>query len=295
MTIDHFSIVGTITLGILVLMVMFAASLQLSGSARAQEPSSILSWAAFYHQGLTAADFDSYDLIILDSDTDISVRVLTNKDKIVLGYLSLAELHDQRRTFQGVQEKGIVVGKHPQWEGSHHIDVRDPQWARHIIEDIIPAILHRGFNGLFLDTIDSAIHLESTNGKAHKNMTDAIIRLIKAIRMHYPSIMIAQNRGFDILDHTASDIDFLLGESTLTTYDFDNKTYEHQSKENSRAAIEKMHLATYLNPQLTVLTLDYWPQDDEDTIRQLYQRHREEGFHPYVSTIALDALHPEPQ
>ena len=48
------------------------------------------------------------------------------------------------------------------------------------------------------------------------------------------------------------------------------------------------------NPALTLTTLDYWDPSAPRQIAGLYARERAAGFRPYVATLALDRLIPEP-
>ena len=61
-----------------------------------------------------------------------------------------------------------------------------------------------------------------------------------------------------------------------------------------RTAVCKLRAARARNPALGVMTLDYWDQADVDHVRSLYARERRAGFRPYVATLALDRLWPEP-
>src|SRR5690606_13539657 len=129
-----------------------------------------------------------YRILVLDSDTNLSVRVLVNKDKLAMGYLSLTELKDTEAYFIAAREQDLLLEENGNWKDTHGVDIRNPLWARYLIEQAIPRLLHLGFNGLMLDGLDNAAAWENADPKNYGGMKDAAIRLVQAIRMHYPDI-----------------------------------------------------------------------------------------------------------
>ena len=68
--------------------------------------------------------------------------------------------------------------------------------------------MQRGFAGLFLDTIDvQEIFPETRKGAAD---------LVRQIRAQYPSILLAANRGFSLLEETNFCLDAFLFEAFTT-------------------------------------------------------------------------------
>jgi uncharacterized protein (TIGR01370 family) len=211
----------------------------------------------------------------------------------VLGYLSLCEVSNNRSYFADVQAEGLLLGESPTWRGSHYIDVRDPRWSRRVIEDLIPRLLRRGFTGIFLDTLDDAAFLERQPGR--RGMRAAAIRMVKAIRRHYPDLTLMMNRGYDLLPAVERDIDAVLAESLYGTYDFASKQYRRVAPEDSAAQVTLLNAARARRPGLTLYALDYWDPSDAAGIAQLYEAARASGFVAYVATIELDRLVPEPR
>jgi len=252
-------------------------------------------WLVFYHQALGKAAFQQYDLLVLDSSYNLPFNFAVDDDITVLGYISLGEVEDYRPHFSEVKEEGILFHENENWKGSYYVDVRDPKWARRVIEELIPQILHRGFDGLFIDTLDNPAHLERTDPKKYRGMTESAVNLVKAIRHHFPRVKLMLNRGYDILDKVAPHIDMMLGESVLADYNFETKTYDWVPKPLYQQQVDILHQAQKKFPHLEVFTLDYWNPDDPEGIAQIYQKQRENGFRPYVATIALDRIIPEPK
>ncbi|MGB0683621.1 MAG: endo alpha-1,4 polygalactosaminidase [Magnetovibrionaceae bacterium] len=251
-------------------------------------------WVVYYSDQAAVADFEAYGLVVLDRDTHPPLRPLIDRGKVLLGYLSLGEVENIRPHYQDLKAEGLLLRENKFWENSYFIDVRDLRWTVRVIEELIPQILRKGFHGIFVDTMDNPLYLEEVEPETYAGMTRASINLIKAIRRHYPNLLIMINRAYDILPALAHDIDAVLGESVRADYDFENEVYRRVPEELSRPQREKMKALLALNPDLRLMTLDYWDPDDPAPIRDLYARQREEGFEPYVSTLLLNRIIPEP-
>lgn len=174
------------------------------------------------------------------------------------------------------------------------MDVRDTRWVALVIEEMVPAILRRGFNGLFLDTLDNPPELERRDPVGNAGMTQAAARLVKALKLHWPQVPIILNRGYELLDSVARDIDHVLGESVYADYDFETKTYGKVPEPLYKWQVETLQRAQMSNPALSVLTLDYWDPADRATIAEIYREQSANGFSPYVATIDLDRIVPPP-
>lgn len=250
-------------------------------------------WAIYYAAEAEPIAFAPYDTVVLDADRHPPVGPLIERGKTVLGYLSLCEVAESRSFFAEVRAEGLLLGEHATWRGSHYVDVRDPRWSRRVIEDLIPRLLRRGFSGLFLDTLDDAAWLERQPGR--RGMREAAIRLVRAIRRHYPDITLMMNRGYDLLPALERDVDAVLAESLHGTYDFTAKRYVKVAAADTAAQVRALRAARARRPALKLYALEYWDPDDAGGIAELYRTARAAGFEPYVATIALDRLVPEPR
>ncbi len=252
-------------------------------------------WLAYYSDKASPRDFNAYALLVLDSDYRPELAPLSEHGKTLLGYLSLGEAEQHRHYFGEVRKEGLLLDENPNWAGSHSIDIRDRNWTERVIYELIPALLHQGFDGVFLDTLDSPLHLERQDPQRYQGMTDAAIRLVRTIRKHYPHIKIMLNRAYEILPQVAGDIDIVLGESVYADYDFESKSYQRVPKQLYQQQLAYLKEAVRHNPALKVFTLDYWEPQDHAGIAAIYREQRANGFVPYVATVALDRIVPEPR
>ncbi len=286
---------GALLRGLTTVAVVAAVLTAFTGyGATARTIERLRQWAVYYSNKATPKAFAAYDLIVLDSRNHPPLQPLLNRGKLLLGYVSLGEVERHRSYYGAVKKQGLLLARNPNWPESRYVDLRDPRWVRRVLEDIIPAVLQRGFQGIFIDTLDNAAHLERTDPDRYRGMTRAGARLVRAIRRHYPRIVIMLNRAYEILPRVAADVDILLGESVFTSYDFRKKRYRRVSATDYRRQVEWLKAAKRRNPHLRILSLDYWDPSDTVTVARIYRQQRKQGFVPYVSVIALDRLVPEP-
>lgn len=267
------------------------ACLMVPGLAKASEP-----WLVYYADQAPPAAFAPYRLAVLDAEHYLpSLSQMAAAGTVLLGYLSLGEAESNRAYFGAIKDDGLLLMENPNWPGSFFLDVRDPRWTKRLIDELIPAVLARGFHGLFMDTLDNPPHLERLDPEKYKGMTQAAVDMVKAIRAKFPGMPIMQNRGFDLLPQTLPAIDLLLGESIIGGYDFENKRYVKVKESDSKLLIKWLTDAKAQKPTLKVMTLDYADPTDKKTIAAYYKAQRKNGFDPYVATIALDQIIPEPK
>lgn len=253
--------------------------------AGAKKP--LKSFAVYYGSDEEAEAFKNFDLVVLESSYAKIVDGLKKENKVVLAYLSLGEVNSSREYFANMKEKGLLLENNPNWPEAFLIDIRKPEWVACIIDMLIPEILNKGFDGIFIDTLDSPIEKERINPGKFNGMKKSAVSIIEKARRSYPNMKIMLNRAYVIASDVAPHIDYILGESVCNTYDFstkkyfpvDDKSYEHQLK--ILADMKKN------NPGLKVMSLDYCDDKDLPLRREIYRKQRKNGFIPYVATIDL--------
>jgi len=263
-----------------------------AGKPAASEPGR---WAVCYAEDPSPFDLATYDVVVLDADHHPALAPMTERGRTVLAYLSTAEVGRNRRYFPALQAAGAVLGAHPIWTDAHYIDLRRREWTRLVIEDLVPRALEAGFNGIFLDTLDDAPFLEAQNPARYAGMQRAAVDLVRAIRHHYPGVVLMANRGYALMPEIAGSLDILLGESVLSTFDSTSQVYRRVSPADADWQITALRHARDRNPKLRLFTLDYWDPSDHDGVSRLYREQRANGFVPYVSTPLLDKLIGEPR
>jgi polysaccharide biosynthesis protein PelA len=253
-----------------------------------------LPWIVYYNDEAPSSAFEIYNPIVFDSDDHPSLAPLLAKKKEILGYIDLAEAEEWRSWFQQAKEAGILIRENVNWPGSWLVDIRTSFWKQLILEEIIPYILNQGFTGLFYDQLDVAIALEHENPQKFAGMIDACISLVQEIRQNFPGKHMMLNRAYEILDRVGNAIDYVLAETLYTYWDFNLEKYRIRSKEEYQWQLAHLNRARAKFPHLVMFSLDYWNPSDKEMYRKIYKKARKQCLRPYVSTLALDAIVPEP-
>lgn len=257
--------------------------------------SNIENWVVDYSKDASINKLKQYQLIVLDSQNHPDIDLVKTKNNIVLGYISLGEIENIRPYFQQAKDAGYLLQENKNWPGSYYVDVRQPQWAKLVIDKLIPSILNQEFDGIFIDTMDNPEYLEEIEPKKYRGMKKAGINLIKLIRLNYPHIKIMMNRGFLLLPYVADDIDYELAESLMTDINFKDNSYNMRPKNVYLETIKTLKSIQNTHPKLLLFSLDYWNPKDIKEVKSIYQTERNHGFIPYVSTLELNKIYPEPK
>lgn len=233
------------------------------------------------------AELSNYDVLVLDADIDEAVLRGCAAGASKLGYLSLCEVNLTRRYAPEVASQGLLLFENKNWSHARYVELRDPRWTKRVTEQLIPALVERGFNGLFIDTLDDAEYLETLDPRRFSGMREAAVTLMHAIRRRYPNLSIMVNRGYALLDRIVDDIDMLMGESVRSTFDAKQGGYVLVGDEGYLWQRDRMQAAKALRRDIGLFTLDYWPADDPRGRARLYAQQRASGFAPYVATFDL--------
>ncbi len=251
-------------------------------------------FVVYYGSDAAIEDFAPYRRAVFDSDRHPPLAPLQERDVELFGYLSLGEVHEARDYYPAVAAAGLLLGANPDWPGARYVDLRKPEWNAEILDRRIPAILREGFRGLFLDTLDDAAFLEHADPVRHHGMVAAAASLIRAIRARYPTVPLMLNRAYDVGALVATELDSVLAESLLTTHDFKTGRYFVRHRDDLSWGLGKLAELRRLNPRIRLYSLDYWEPKDRAGVAKLYDQERKAGFIPYVATIDLQRIVPEP-
>jgi polysaccharide biosynthesis protein PelA len=251
-----------------------------SPSAGARERiRSIENYVVYYGLG-RLDDLARFDLAIIDRDTLTpgEVHVLQSRGTLVVAYLSVGEIQpNDPRVTSGEVPQSWILGTNENW-GSLFVDASQPGW-RELMKEEAGSLLEAGFDGVFLDTVDTAIDVAP-------DTMPGMIELIEGLRAAYPDALLVQNRGFDIAERVATSIDAVMFEDLSTSYDFD--TAEYTRVDNSSEAQEMVALRDATG--LPILALDYADPSDPQTAARATRIARSYGFIPAVSVIQLDDI-----
>ena len=254
-------------------------------SASAAQPT--LTWGIDYGGQTDPQLARAYQLLVLEPDHPRPIEPLRGPGSRLLGYVSLGEIERSRPFVGELELAGALKAPNPNWPDARFADLRHPAWKRLLLERIVPEVLAKGYDGLFLDTLDNA---EAMERAGDQGMVMAALGLIKAVRQRFPDITLMMNRGYALLPAAAPYVDIILGEAMASRWSFADKHYEMTSDADWGWQADQLHAAKRVHPALVLATLDYWDPADRKTVAALYRRERTAGFVPYVATLALDRL-----
>lgn len=245
--------------------------------------STVRNYAVYYGQN-RKEDLEKFDMVIIQPHTFIEkedVEYLQNKGVKVIAYMSIGEADMSDDFYKDLVDESWLLGQNPNWPTSYYANVNDTGWQNFIINTMVPKILLKDFDGLFLDTVDTV--------QVHEQTTTGMVELIKKIRDVCPDKTIIQNRGFQIFEHTDIYVDGIL--------------YETFTKSDGRVLdavtagdVQSIALAE----GVTVFTLDYlgshsaWheiPENDTTAIEECITSAGKFNFIPYISTSSLQDIY----
>lgn len=245
-------------------------------------------FVVYYGEKAAPETLNRYSLVILDAGRHPELAAL-KPYHTRLGYVSIGEAAPHEAE---TLDPSLIVKANEDW-GSAMVDLRQPQWRARLLEQTIPAALEKGFDGLMLDTVDSAIHLEASEPERFAGMTEAAADLIRTIRARFPHAKLMLNRGFEVQPAVAGSVDMILAESILSRYDLESGKATFFPDDVYAHYVEKLHRLRRQYPHLRVYSLDYWDMMDKKGVAEIYRIQRSNGFTPYVTTPDLNTIHPE--
>ena len=280
-------------LGILLGIMPCAPSL-LRAAQLSEKPKKSQTPFLVYYGASTDLAIGAFALAALDSDLNLAPLDRFRRDATYLGYLSLSEVHSGRPYFAELAAEGLLAGANANWPDARFIDLRHENWRRRVVNDLVPGILRKGFDGVFLDTLDSAEFLETQDPSRYGGMVEGAADLVRAIRTAFPDTLIMINRGFAVLPRIAGQFDMVLGESVRTTFDAETGRYSFVSESDYEWQRQQLWAAGRRDPNLQLFSLDYWDPNDKENIAKIYTEERANGFIPYVATPDLTRIIPPP-
>jgi len=203
-------------------------------------------------------DLRSLDMVVLDPDVHPDFSSL-KKNHPVIAYLSVGEAANYRFFWDQIRDKPWVLEENPNWSGAFFVDIRNPEWRKLLIEEVIPEIVEQGFRGLFLDTLDTVQFLESTDPEKYAGSKEAMVSLVADIHEAYPELMLISNNGFPILKKIAPYLSGMIAEGINMMIDFENNGYKPVPPEDRNMKINILkEIRRYYG--LNVFNIDYVSQ-----------------------------------
>jgi hypothetical protein len=247
-------------------------------AAPRQRIKAVKNYVVYYGKGQASA-LARYGLAIVQPDTltPQELAVVHRSATLVVAYLSVGEAEPERAWYKdGRVDQAWILGKNENW-GSFFVDAGQPGWQK-LMVDLAGESLRQGFDGVFLDTVDTVDVFPKTK--------PGMLALIRQLRAAYPQALLVMNRGFAVVEALASDVDAVMFEDLSTTYNFESQQYGYA--DDAGTAVKMADLSKKTG--LPILALDYAPPDNPAMAYRAVQVSRRYGFIPAVSVINLDKI-----
>lgn len=203
--------------------------------------------------------------------------------RIVLAYFSIGEAESYRYYWNpawAATPPGWLKRENPHWKGNFLVDYADPRWKR-IVFDYLDRISEAGFDGVYLDKIDSYLDLE-VRGPAP--MQRFVTEIAERGRQARPGFLVIAQNAEGLLAHAAyrAVIDGLGREDLFWNQEGRGKPTPAESKAWAMRLLDKL-----VADGKPVFTVDYVRGA---TVRRVYEDARAKGYVPYATRVELDRL-----
>lgn len=266
-------------------MIAIAVSLTPSLGARAAPvPNSGV--AFFYGTPLPIEALSFYEQVVLEADhvSREQIESLRRGGTSVLAYLSVGEVARTRSWYERVQPDW-VLGENAVWQ-SDIMDLSSPGWRQMLLEQA-RALAGRGFDGFFLDTLDS--YGLVTHGETREIQRTSLASLILSLRAELPNSPLLLNRGFEVLPEVATQVSGVVAESLFRTWNSDDGGFCPVPDADREWLLGQLReIRDRLS--LPVIIIDYVSPRQPELALETARLIRKQGFVPWVCTPTLDSM-----
>jgi len=261
-------------------------TLCLSPVASASAPSNI---AFYYGNEAPIGSLYAYDWVILQQSrvSDARIDLLRAGGTLPLSYISVDELARSHRLFPEIPD-AWTLGQNTDWD-SVVLDLRRRDVREFLLTRMVAPAIDRGFQGLFLDTLDS--HLLTPEGRNNPDaFAQAQAAFIEAIKERHPTAKVVINRGFHLPEPVHELIDGLAFESYRSGYNAAKHQYRPVPEADRTWLDGQLAHWRKAHPALPLIAIDY--ADAQADFPALARQLRQDGFIPVVTDGALERLTP---
>ncbi|WP_175254433.1 bifunctional glycoside hydrolase 114/ polysaccharide deacetylase family protein [Pseudomonas sp. BMW13] len=258
---------------------LFGLAVAFFASTTFAQPASVAFW---YADQLPLPELSQFEWVVVEPGHAASkdLDYLKAQGSEVFAYLSVGEFAGDV-TQAGLSEATSAV-RNAAWN-SQVMDLDSPAWREYLFERA-SALRQQGYAGLFLDTLDS-FHLQAQ--ALQDGQREALKSLLNELHRREPTLKLFFNRGFDVLPELPGVAAAVAVESLYAGWDAGGG---YKSVSQSDRDWLQLHLDKVRAQGIPVVAIEYLPPEQREQARQLAARLTEEGFIPYVTSPALNAM-----
>jgi len=227
-----------------------------------------------------------FDWSIINVEAEVDLGLAHERGHRCYAYLSVVEVsRDASYAAEIGRRKIRRVVENSNW-GSDSVDITAPAWSELVVGTLAKRAVEKGFDGFFLDTVDSLAHLIHQEPERSKEYRAALIALVKSLKQAYPEKQILMNRGFSLLPDLGGAIDGLVVESVFQTYEFVERRYA-PTRASDTAQLVKW-IKEVRGGGMPVAVIDYVNPGDAPLAEQTARRIAALDCDAFVTTPALN-------
>lgn len=206
---------------------------------------------------------------------------------IRLAYVSVGEADARRPYWPAVRGQPFLVEPNPDWPDNNiRVDVRDPRWQDILLREEVPRLMKLGFDGLMLDTIDTAPYLENKDPMRFAGSRQALRDWLRRLRESFPRAVVIANGGAALVD-AAPFVDGFVIEGVFSIYDPGRKVYRATTDAERTWKLGAIARARDI-ARKPVFSIEYADVGDVALSRWAFQESVRHGFRPYVGVRDLN-------
>jgi uncharacterized protein (TIGR01370 family) len=209
---------------------------------------------------------------------------------IRLAYVSVGEAEAGRPYWPRVRGKSFVVEPNPAWPDNVRVDIRDRRWQAILLEEEVPRLLASGYQGIMLDTLDTAPYLERKDPVRFAGCRRALGQFLGVLRKSFPGAILLAN-GTETLVDAAPYVDGYVTEGIFATYEPAGVGYRPTTVEERRWRLAQVR-AALARARRPVFSIEYasGPEAPVGLAEWSTGQALAQGFRPYATTKSVDRL-----
>jgi uncharacterized protein (TIGR01370 family) len=207
--------------------------------------------------------------------------------------LSVGEAEAGRGYWPRVRGKSFVVEPNPAWPDNVRVDIRDRRWQAILLDEEVPRLLASGYQGVMLDTLDTAPYLERKDPVRFAGCRRALGTFLGVLRKSFPGAILLAN-GTETLVDAAPYVDGYVTEGIFATYEVSTVGYRPTTVDERQWRLAQVR-AALARARRPVFSIEYALGPDAPVGLAAWStgQAREQGFRPYATTKNIDLL-PDP-
>ena len=184
-------------------------------------------------ESLDPALLGRYDLVVVDGEgvTKPVVDALHAEGALVLAYVSVGTIESYRSWYAAASPYKLEL-----WDdwGEWYADTSKAGFRDLITGTVVPPMLAKGVDGLFLDNVDMISEHDAQGPGMY-----ALVEALGALVHRDGRVLFAQN-GEEIVDPLLDVLDGWNREDVTSTYDFDSESYRRVPAADTRYALDAL-------------------------------------------------------